>query len=176
MNKLPCFLVTLALTAQAFAADSPQTKAASNDASTKTAPSIAASQAKLTAPMALKDGAISQPARTELTDGGKAVFDFTVPKDGDYVVHAMAEAPDDDSNSFYVNVDKAPSEDPLMIWDIELTTGFEERIVNWRGTGEAGSDEFTPKVFKLTAGAHKLFLVGRETPKLKSISIHAVAK
>ena len=37
-----------------------------------------------------------------------------------------------------------------MIWDIELTNGFEERVVNWRGTGEAGSDEFNPKVFKLT--------------------------
>ncbi len=166
-------LVLVSATASLIVA---QNAADKKPAAAADAKSIAASEAKLTAPMALKDGAISQPAQTDVSAGGKAVFEFTVPKDGDYVVHAVVSAPDDDNNSFYVNVDKAPTEDPLMIWDIDLTSGFEERIVNWRGNGEAGADEFNPKVFKLTAGAHKLYLVGREPAKLKSVSIRAATK
>src|SRR5258707_14974955 len=110
-----------------------------------------ASKAKVSAAMTLKDGVISHPERTESADGGKAVFEFTVPKDGDYVIHAVVKAPDDDTNSFFVNIDAKP-EDPLMIWDIELTADFAEQVVSWRGKGEAGSNEFTPKVFKLKAG------------------------
>ena len=173
MKKLTPLLLLCALTNLTYAEDSAPKKSPSPSSAAK---SIAASEAKLTAPMALKDGVITQPERTEIAAGGKAVFEFTVPKDGDYVIYAVVESPDDDTNSFYVNVDKQPAEDPLMIWDIELTTGFEERVVNWRGTGEAGSDEFNPKVFKLTAGAHKLHLVGREPAKLKSISIRSAAK
>jgi hypothetical protein len=73
-----------------------------------------------------------------------------------------------------VNVDTQP-EDPVMIWDIEPTNGFEERIVSWRGNGDASSDEFAPKHFNLSAGAHKLFIVGREPAQLKSISIRLAA-
>ena len=42
---------------------------------------------------------------------------------------------------------------------------------NTGGNGDAGSDEFNPKVFPLKAGAHKLHLVGREPARLKSVSI-----
>ncbi len=124
--------------------------------------------------MALKDGVISQPDNTGISEGGKAVFEFTVPKDGDYEIYALVSAPDDDNNSFFVNVDTEPKEDPLMIWDIELTEGtaFEDRVINWRGEGSAGSDQFDPKTFKLTAGAHKLFLAGREPAKLKSVAVY----
>ena len=59
----------------------------------------------------------------------------------------------------------------MMIWDIDPTEGFEERAVSWRGNGDASSDEFAPKRFHLTAGAHKLIVVGREPALLKSISI-----
>jgi len=155
------------------AAPKPETKpAASTDP--KAVATLAAKDAKLTAPMVLKDGYISQPDNTGITEGGKAVFEFTVPKDGDYEVWAVVSAPDDENNSFFVNVDVEPKEDPLMIWDITLTDAdkFEEQVVNWRGEGSAGSDQFDPKTFKLTAGAHKLILVGREPAKLKSIAIH----
>jgi hypothetical protein len=119
----------------------------------------------------VKDGILSQPETSALPAGGKAVFDFVVPKAGEYKIYAVVKAPDDDNNSFYVNVDAEPKEDPLMIWDIELTSEFVERVVNWRGNGEAGSDQFDPKIFKLTEGAHKLYLVGREPAQLKSVSI-----
>ena len=172
-NLTPVFLAC-SFAALTFAQDAAQKKSA--PATDAKAPSIAATEAKVTKPMALKDGVLSQPERTEIGDGGKAVFEFTVPKDGDYVVYAVVSAPDDDNNSFYVNIDTVPKEDPLMIWDIDLTNGFEERVVNWRGNGEAGSDEFNPKVFKLTAGAHKLHFAGREPAQLKSVSIRPAKK
>ena len=49
-----------------------------------------------------------------------------------------------------------------------VTSAQVERVRN----GDASSDEFAPKRFKLSAGAHKLILVGREPSELKSISIH----
>lgn len=164
------FLLVLALTTLSFAQDAAK-KSGAPGAGAKDAVSIPATAAKVTKPLAVKDGVLSQPERTELADGGQAVFEFSVPKDGDYVIHAVVKAPDDETNSFYVNVDTPPKDDPLMIWDIDHTSDFEERVVNWRGNGEAGSGEFSPKVFKLTAGAHKLYLVGREPAQLKSVSI-----
>lgn len=175
MKKLTAFMLVCSFASLTFAQDDAQKKSAPA-ADSKTPSSIAASEAKVTKPMAVKDGVLAQPERTDLADGGKAVFEFTVAKDGDYEVYALVSAPDDDNNSFYVNIDTAPKDDPLMIWDIDHTNGFEERVVNWRGTGEAGSDEFNPKVFKLTAGAHKLFLAGREPAQLKSVSIRPAKK
>jgi hypothetical protein len=172
MKNLRPYLLVCALSAASFAADATKKDAPkSADAKAPAATSIPATQAKVTAPIAVKDGILSQPAATQFPAGGKAVFDFVVPKDGDYLIYADVKAPDDDNNSFYVNVDAEPKEDPLMIWDIELTSEFAERVVNWRGTGEAGSDQFDPKVFKLTAGAHKLHLLGREPAQLKSVTI-----
>ena len=137
---------------------------------------LQASAAVVTAPMMLKDGALTQAEHEDLTlaAGGKAVFEFRVANAGTYAIYAVVNAPTDLANSFFVNIDAAP-EDPLSVWDIEPTTGFEERIVSWRGNGDAENNEFKPKHFKLTAGAHKLILVGREASFLKSISIRRVA-
>lgn len=136
---------------------------------------IPVAAATLTAPFVLKDGAIAQPSQTEVAGGGKAVFTVTVARTGDYVIHAMVDAPNEDENSFYLNFDAMP-EDPLMVWDMTVTKGFEERIVSWRGSGDQDSDEFIPKVFKLTAGEHKLIIVGREPAKLQSVSLRPAAK
>lgn len=176
MKNFTLLLLACSLAVLASAQEPAQRKSAVASADSKSPPSIAASEAKVTKPFAVKDGVLAQPERTEITDGGKAVFEFTAPKDGEYVVYAVVSAPDDDNNSFYVDVDNAPKDDPLTIWDIDLTNGFEERVVNWRGNGEAGSDEFNPKVFKLTARAHKLIFVGREPAKLKSVSIRPAKK
>jgi hypothetical protein len=138
------------------------------------APTLAVSAAAVSAPLVLKDGAISQPHQTDVAAGGRAIFNFSVAKDGDYVIQAVVNAPDEDSNSFYLNIDAQP-EDPLMIWDIAVTKGFEERIVSWRGSGDDSSDEFVPKRFKLTAGAHQLIIVGREAAQLKSVAIRPAA-
>jgi hypothetical protein len=132
------------------------------------------SAAMVSAPLVLTNGSLSQPETTELAGGGKAVFSFTIINAGNYVIQAMVDAPAEDSNSFYVNVD-APPEDPAMIWDVDMTSGFEERTVSWRGKGTAESDEIVPKRFNLSAGAHKLIIVGREPAQLKSVTVRPAA-
>jgi hypothetical protein len=134
--------------------------------------SFPASAAVLTAPLVLTNDYLSLASeQAELAAGGKAVFNFTIKDAGNYVIETLVNAPDESSNSFFVNIDAMPT-DPDMIWDIEVTTGFEKRLVNWRGNGDPNTDQFTPKSFKLEPGAHTLILVGREPDvRLKSASI-----
>ncbi len=134
--------------------------------------SFLASAAALTAPLALTNDYIYlTTAQAELPDGGKAVFNFSVTNGGDYEIQTMVCAPDESSNSFFVNIDAAPV-DPDMIWDIPVTTGFETRVISWRGNGDSSTDQFTPKSFKLEAGAHTLIIIGREPGTLlKSLTI-----
>ena len=132
---------------------------------------LSAADGKVSAPLVLTNGVISQPDQTEIDGGGKAIFTFTITNEGDYIITAQVSAADEASNSFFVNVDAQP-EDPMMIWDIDVTSGFETRTVSWRGNGDANGDEISPKKFHLTAGEHKLIIVGREPTGLKSISIH----
>ncbi len=171
MKTLSILVLAGVLAIPALAADAPAKAAAPAAKKPATSnPAMSVTEAKITAPFVLKDGAISQPATTEVGAGGRAVFTFKVATAGEYVVVGVVNAADDDSNSFYLNIDAEPT-DPLMIWDLEVTSGFEERTSNWRGSGGAGSDEFDPKTFKLTAGEHKLIIGGREPASLKSITI-----
>jgi hypothetical protein len=134
--------------------------------------SFLASAAVLTAPLVLTNDYIVLAAdQQEVAGGGKAVFNFTVTNAGNYVIETLVCAPDGSSNSFYVNIDAMPT-DPEMIWDIDLTTGFEKRVVSWRGGGDSSNDEINPKRFKLEAGEHTLVFVGREPGTLlKSLTI-----
>jgi hypothetical protein len=169
-------LLFCALSIPSFAQDA-ATNAAPQQTSnqvTQAVLTLPAAAGAVSAPLVLTNGFISQPDTTDVNDGGKAIYDFAITNAGNYVIRAVVNAPDENANSFFVNVDTQP-EDPAMIWDIEVTTGFEERTVNWRGSGDSGSDEFTPKRFNLSAGAHKLFIVGREPAELKSISIFPAA-
>jgi len=169
-------LLAGALAIPSFAADA-TTNAAPPAASNQTVRvflTLPASAAVISAPLILTNGCLSQPERTELPGGGRAVFNFTITNAGDYVLQAVVNASGEDSNSFYVNVDAQP-EDPAMIWDIDVTNGFEERTVGWRGNGTAESDEIVPKRFNLSAGAHKLIIVGREPVELKSLSLRPAA-
>jgi hypothetical protein len=134
---------------------------------------IHASAAVLTPPLVVtNDYLVLTGAQAELAAGGKAVFNFTIADAGSYVIQTVVNAPDESSNSFFVNID-APPVDPDMIWDVEVTHGFEVRLVNWRGSGTDSSDEFVPKRFTLTTGAHQLIIVGREPgTELRSVSFH----
>ena len=131
-----------------------------------------ASAAILNSPLALTNDYIYlTTAQAELPDGGKAVFNFSVTNAGNYQIETLVSAPDESSNSFFVNID-APPVDPDMIWDIPLTTGFEKRVISWRGNGDSSTDQFTPKSFKLEPGAHTLVIIGREPGTLlKSLTI-----
>lgn len=112
-------------------------------------------------------GSVSYVFQSTKTDpnplaGGLATYRFNIPQAGDYVIKTVVNAPDVDTNSFYVNIDAEPTH-PGMIWDIlPYTTGFAERTISWRGTGTQDADQYNPKVFTLTAGIHTLYIRGRE--------------
>lgn len=161
-------LLACALAVSSFAQETKTTTAATNQPA-QLVLTLPVSAAAITKPFVVTNGAVSQPDQMDVADGGKAIFEFALTNAGTYLIRGLVNAPDESINSFFINVDAMP--DDSMIWDLELTNGFEERTVNWRGNGSSESGEFVPKKFKLAAGAHKLFLIGREPAQLKSLSI-----
>ena len=116
----------------------------------------------ITAPFVTNAGGyISQSQNTGVANGGSAVYAFNITNTGSYVISATVNAPSDAANSLYVNLDAEPT-DPAMIWDIPVTSGFEERTVSWRGNGTVDLNQYIPAVFNLTAGTHQLIVRGRE--------------
>lgn len=126
------------------------------------AASFEAESGTISAPFAIAGGAISQPVDTDLVTGGRAVYQFTVANSGSYTISAVVNAPNTSADSFFVNVDAEPA-DPYTVWDVApLTSGFESRLVSWRGNGTVQANEFSPRVFTLSAGPHTLIVIGRE--------------
>src|SRR5262249_27029618 len=104
-------------------------------------------------------------------DGGEAIYPFTLSIPGKYVVTAMINAPNSSANSFYVNVDSEPT-DPYMTWDTQVSNGFTNEIVCWRGAGTTSAPQFSPQIFTLMAGSHRLIIRGREgNTQLQSVTI-----
>lgn len=171
MNLTSSIILACALAVPALAQD-----ATTNISAATGLPAIqsfSASDGVLTAPLALtNDYIVLLGDQAELTNGGKAVFNFTVTNAGNFVIETLVNAPDESSNSFFLNIDAQPI-DPDMIWDVPVTSGFEKRTVSWRGDGDSSADQFTPKTFKLDTGTHNLIIIGREPGTLlKSLSIH----
>jgi hypothetical protein len=134
--------------------------------------SFNADSGTLTSPFIAVNGIVSQSLQTSLTGSGEAVYNFPIDLSGKYVVSALLSAPSTGENSVYINVDGEPT-DPLMIWDIPVTTGFTNQIASWRGNGSPnGPPQFSPKVFNLKAGTHQLYVRGREANvQLQSFTI-----
>jgi Bacterial Ig domain/Fibronectin type III domain len=136
---------------------------------------FAADSGAISAPFVATNGTVFQTVTTDVTNGGLAVYSFDVVNAGNYLVSAMINAPAEGENSIYVNIDAEPT-DPLMIWDIPVTTGLTSRTVSWRGNGtsDPASAQYSPKVFTLSAGTHQLIIRGREANTiLGTISIAA---
>jgi hypothetical protein len=125
------------------------------------APYLPATSGLVTAPFIITNDYIYQPTETSVADGGRAAYTFTIPNAGAYVIRAVVNAPNASANSFFVNVDAEP-QDPYMVWDIPVTTGFEQREVSWRGNGTFDNNQFVPQVFNLAQGSHQLIIRGRE--------------
>lgn len=169
MKYFSSIVLAVALAVPALAQDTKTNAAAAVSAPGQT---LLASAATLTAPLVLTNDylCLTNDGMAEVGGGGKAVFTFSVTNAGNYIIEGMANGPDDSSNSFFVNVDAAP--DAEMIWDIESADGFDKHVVSWRGSGDATTPEFAPKIFKLEAGDHKVILVGREPGTLlKSLTL-----
>jgi hypothetical protein len=103
-----------------------------------------------------------QPIQTIGINGnGVAVYNFIITNAGNYEVQALVNAPNTGANSLYVNIDAVP-QDPNMSWDILTTSGFEERLISWRGGGTDTANQFVPWIFPLAIGAHQILFYGRE--------------
>lgn len=177
MKAILPIVFALTFTVSTFAEETtaksaPAPAATTNKAAPRVVATVQVSAATITAPMVLTNGHTEIVEGVESVGSGKAIFNFSVTNAGTYVITAMINAPGEDQNSFFLNVDAVP--DDTMIWDMEPTDGFQERTVSWRGNGDANNDEISPKKFTLSAGAHKLYIAGREGgTQLKSISICA---
>ena len=173
MKHFSLIALALALAIPAVAQDNITLTNAVADTNAPAVAELTASAATLTAPLMLTTNGIlclTNDSMADVSSGGKAVFSFSITNAENFVIEALAHGPDDSSNSYFVNMDAAPADD--MIWDVEVADGFEKHLMTWRGSGDATSPEFAPKVFKLAAGKHQLILVGREPgTELKSITI-----
>jgi len=128
--------------------------------------SVEAESGVITSPFVSSGGSISQPSTTDINGGGRATYGFSVTNAGDYVIQALVDAPSLNENSFYLNIDAEP-QDPYTAWDIlPPTSGFENRIVSWRGNGTPDSNEIVRAVFNLQPGSHQLIIRGREANTL----------
>jgi hypothetical protein len=127
------------------------------------------------APFAEADGLVSQGVQTtNPSEGGKLTGRVSIPVAGDYRVAIKVNAPSTASDSIFVGFDQEPT--PEAIFDIPPTSGIEERVVSWRGTGEPGAPEFSPKLWRLGAGTHTLYVIGREPRvQIDSLVISATA-
>jgi hypothetical protein len=175
MKKNFSILLACALAIPVFAQDA-KTNSADTDVQSP-GQSFPASAAVVTAPLILTNDYIYLPGdEAEVTNGGSAVFTFTIATPGNYVVETLVNAPADNSNSFFANIDDQPT-DPDMIWDIDVTMGFEKRLLSWRGNGDSATDQFSPKRFTLAPGTHKLIIIGREADtQLKSVLVRPAPK
>ena len=116
----------------------------------------------ITAPFVLTNGYLSQSVQTtDPTAGGRVAYTFTNASAGNFAIQVLVDAPSDGNNSFFVNMDAEPLA-PTMICDIPLTSGFEQRMVSWRGNGTDVNNQFVPKTFALPAGVHQFIIRGRE--------------
>jgi len=115
----------------------------------------------LSSPFRVENGYILQDAETTETSGGRATYSFTLPSPGQFTISGLVNAPDESANSYYITIDAEPVE-PTNVWDIPVTSGFETKVVSWRGAGTPTANEFSPKVFTLAAGPHTLIIRGRE--------------
>jgi hypothetical protein len=105
------------------------------------------------------NGCISQQARTGPTNGGRAIYRFTITNAGSFVILARVLSPQSATNAFYVNVDREP-EEPAMVWDVPRLNEFTNQLVSWRQDPACVNAVFTRKVFALDAGEHQLIIRG----------------
>jgi hypothetical protein len=134
---------------------------------------LSAPAGRISPPFTIANQSIYQSIQTVIpTNGGLATYSFNISNPGNYTVQALVNAPNDGANSIFLNIDADPQA-PRMISDIfPFTSGFEMRTLSWRGNGADTNNQYIPKVFNLTYGAHQLVIRGREAyTQLKNISI-----
>ena len=116
---------------------------------------IEAESGVISAPFAVTNGYVYQPLQTGVTNGGRAVYDFTITNGGRYAIKASVSTPTTSSNSFFVRIDGEP-QDPDSVWEFPANTTFTEHIVSCRGNTSPSSHT----VYILSQGPHQLIIRG----------------
>jgi len=116
---------------------------------------IEAESGVISAPFAITNGYVYQPVHTGVTNGGCAVYDFTITNAGRYAILATVNSPDASSNSFFVRIDGEP-QNPASVWAFSTKTGFTEQMV----TSQEGISP-SSHVYALAQGTHQLVVRGR---------------
>ena len=116
---------------------------------------FAARSGIVTGPFVVTNDCICQPVQTDLAGGGRAIFSFILTNAGTYALVCSVSAPNTEANSLSVDIDSEP-QDPKTIWNIPVTSGFENRIVFW-------PENATPKQknFTLAPGTHNIIVRGK---------------
>jgi hypothetical protein len=117
----------------------------------------------LVAPMAASANVISATgdSSSSVTDG-YALFGFTVASNGYYYLDVNARGETSGADSFYVQIDGVPVAQ-THTWDIlPATTGFQDRVVSWRGGGTFDAPQYPTNLWNLTTGNHLLAIFRRE--------------
>ena len=116
---------------------------------------------------------ISQDVDSNLGEGGLARWRVTIPATGAYKIIASVNCPTTGADSLWISFDGEPT--ATDIWDVGVTTGFQDKTVTWRGSGNPATPEFSPKFWTLSSGIHTLYIRGRE-PGMQINSIQVVAE
>jgi hypothetical protein len=127
---------------------------------------FAAESGVISSPFVLTNGCIFQPIPTGVTNAGRAVYSFSLTNSGQFMLLAVAQAPNADANSLFVNIDSEPK-DPEMIWDIPVAAGFTTNLVS--------TNSGSPRYFDLTNGNHQIIIRGREA-NVKLLHLRLMAR
>lgn len=129
--------------------------------------SFSATNGQITSPFEVSGQAISQPSETTIGNGGTATYWFNVTNAGNYRLLCNLAATDPSYNSVWLNVDSSPTND-AQIFDMPIVADYSSNVpVVWRG-GDGSTFTYetatiSPKTWtNLTAGVHKLYVIGRE--------------
>lgn len=104
---------------------------------------------------------------------GLAVYGFSLSLTSVVQVTCYISATNTANNSWFVDMDQIPAGDQT-VWDItNLTSGFEYRLINKRGTGTFAVPQYSPMQWSLAAGQHYIVFQGREAnTQIKNIALN----
>ena len=109
----------------------------------------------------LDDLSSSRPSIAASAGPELATYPFTVTNAGNYEVQFLVNVTNASNDSIFLSIDAAPVS-PTDICDFTVTSGFQNELADWRGTGSDGSELYTPVSVPLTTGTHTLTITGRD--------------
>lgn len=113
---------------------------------------LSAAQGVISPPFILTNGYLTQTVETSGTNGGRAVYTFTIDYPNEYAVFLVTETPGGDGGSVFVNIDAEPNVADTKC-HFPFSDGFATNLV--QNPSKAG-----PRWFPLAKGNHEIVLRG----------------